>query len=123
MAGTIIGCIIGFFLIRIFNKIRVFLIRKSDKFIEAKKQIDDFLVRKFYNTFGFNYEDIIKYAPELDEFISSKLRLQVKDNVNHKMMKMNEIYDAINDIEQIDIIKFKQTLENIKIQKSLENID
>ncbi len=41
------------------------------------------------------------------------------------MVKMYEIADAITVLEQeqIDIIKFKQTIENIKNQKALENID
>ena len=123
LAGTIVGCVIGFFLIRIYNKIRVFLLRKSSKFIESKEKIEEFHALQFYNTFGFYYEDLIKYAPELDEFITSQVNPYVRDRVAFKMIKMREIYESINAVEQIDIIKFKQTIENIKNQKTLENID
>ena len=123
VASSLVGCIIGFFLLRIFTKIRVFLIRKSSKFIAAKEQVDKFNIKRFYNTFGFYYKDVIKYAPELDEFIANKLRPELKDNVQFKMSEMIGIYNVINEVEQIDIIKFKQTIENIKNQKTLENID
>ena len=39
------------------------------------------------------------------------------------MFRLESIDQAIRTLDQIDIIKFKQTIENIKIQKSLENID
>ena len=39
------------------------------------------------------------------------------------MIKMRSFYDAICAVEQIDIMKFKQNIENIKNQKALENID
>lgn len=123
LAGTIVGCIIGYFFIRIFTKLRVFLIRKSSKFIESKEKLEEFQVLRFYITFGFYYEDLIKYAPELDEFITSQVNPHVRDRVAFKMIKMREIYESINAVEQIDIMKFKQTIENIKNQKSLENID
>lgn len=121
LAGTIVGCVIGYFLIRIFTKLRVFLFRKSSN-INNKKS-GEFHNTRFYNTFGFYYEDVLKYAPELDVFVSSKIHQQFKDNVSVKMYKVIEIYDAINILEQVDIIKFKQTIENIKNQKALENIN
>lgn len=123
LAGTIVGCIIGYFLLRISTKLRIFLIRKSSKFIESKEKLEEFHVLQFYNMFGFYYEDLIKYAPELDEFITSQVNPHVRDRVAFKMIKMREIYESINAVEQIDIMKFKQTIENIKNQKLLENID
>lgn len=123
LASAMVGCGIGFLLVRIITKIRIFLIRKSSKWIKSRKEIDNFHIKRFYNTFGFYYEDLVKYAPELDEFLSSNLRPELKDKNMFKMFKMHEIYDAIEEVEQIDIIKFKQTIENIKNQKSLENID
>ena len=123
LAVAIVGCVIGYFLIRIFTKLRVFLIRKSSKFIESKEKIEEIHDLQFYNTFGFYYEDLIKYAPELDEFITSQVNPHVRDRVVFKMIKMREIYESINAVEQIDIMKFKQTIENIKNQKLLENID
>lgn len=123
LAGTIVGCVIGYFLLRIFTKIRVFLFRKRSNRFKAREEIEKFHIKRFYDTFGFQYEDLIKYAPELDEFLSSKLHSGLKDSFAFKMIKMHEIYDAINTVEQIDIIKFKQTIENIKNQKFLENIE
>lgn len=121
LGGTVVGCVIGYFLIRIFTKLRVFLFRKrSNKTI---KELKDARKERFYNQFGFYYEDVIKYAPEFDVFLSSQVYQQLKDNVDIKMIKLEGIYDAINIVEQIGIIKFKQTIENIKNQKALENID
>lgn len=122
LAGTIVGCVIGYFLLRISTKLRVFLFRKRS-IINTKPLGGEFHNIQFNSRFGFSYEDVLKYAPELDVFVSSKLPQQFKDNVNIKMDKVVEIYDAICIVEQVDIIKFKQTIENIKIQKSLENID
>ena len=118
LAGTIVGCVIGFFLIRIFTKIRYK--KRSDK---INKKIDICRKERFYIQFGFYYEDLIKYAPELDVFLSSQINPLIKDNINIKMIKFERIYDAICTVEQVDIIKFKQTIENIKNQKLLENID
>lgn len=123
LAGLIVGLVIFDYIQRIYTKLRIFLFRKSSKFIAAEKEIENFQVNQFYNTFGFNYEDLIKYAPELDEFLSSKLEPELKDSVRFKRRKMQEFYDSINVVEQVDIIKFKQTIENIKSQKALENID
>lgn len=121
LAATIVGGVIGYFLIRIFTKLRVFLFRKRSN--SHKKEIDQFQIEQFYKFFGFYYEDIIKYAPELDKFISSIVDPQLKDKVIFKMIKMREIYDAICTVEQVDIIKFKQTIENIKNQKALEKLE
>lgn len=121
LAGTIVGCVIGYFLIRIFTKLRVFLFRKRSN--SYKKEIDQFQIEQFYKFFGFYYEDIIKYAPELDEFLSDRIYQPMKDDVELKMHKLLDICRSIHMIEQIDIIKFKQTIENIKSQKALENID
>lgn len=118
LAGTIVGCVIGFFLIRIFTKIRNK--KRCDK---INKKIDICRKESFYIQFGFYYEDLIKYAPELDVFLSSQINPLVKDNINIKMIKFERIYDAICTVEQVDIIKFKQTIENIKNQKLLENIE
>lgn len=121
LAATIVGCVIGYFLIWIFTKLRVFLFRKrSNKSIEESNNRRR---ERFYSEFGFYYEDIIKYAPELDAFLSGQINQQFKDNVDIKMIRFTTIYDAICTVEQIDIIKFKQTIENIKNQKALENID
>lgn len=121
LAGTIVGCVIGYFLIRIFTKLRVFLFRKrSNRF---KKEIDQFQIEQFYKFFGFYYEDVIKYAPELDEFLSDRIYQPMKDDVELKMLKLLDICRSIQMIEQVDIIKFKQTIENIQSQKALENID
>ena len=121
LAGTVVGCAIGYFLTRIINKLRVFLFRKqSNKYIN---DLDQDHIKRFYNIFGFYYEDVIKYAPELDTFILDSIPQSFKDNIDLKMIKMRGIYDAICTVEQIDIIKFKQTIENIKNQKALENID
>lgn len=120
LAGTIVGCVIGYFLI--FTKPRLFLFRKRS-IINTKPLGGEFHNIQFNNRFGFSYEDVLKYAPELDVFVSSILPQQFKDNVSIKMGKVVEIYDAINILEQVDIMKFKQTIENIKNQKSLENID
>ena len=87
------------------------------------KELDNRRRERFYSEFGFYYEDLIKYAPELDAFLSGRINQQFKDNVDIKMIKLTTIYDAICTVEQIDIIKFKQTIENIKNQKALENID
>ena len=121
LVATVIGCILGYFFIRIFTKLRVFLFRKRSN-INNKKS-GEFHDIRFNNRFGFSYEDVLKYAPELDVFVSSILPQQFKDSVIIKMNKVVEIYDAICIVEQVDIIKFKQTIENIKNQKSLENID
>lgn len=121
LAGTVIGCIVGFFLIRIFNKLRVFLFRKRGN--KTIKELEVARKEEFYNQFGFYYEDVIKYAPELDAFLSSKLPQRLADSVKIKMLDLETIYNAIDILEQVDIIKFKQTIENIKNQKSLENID
>ena len=121
LAGTIVGCIIGYFLIRIFTKLRVFLFRKSSN--NHKKEIDHFQIRQFYNFFGFYYEDIIKYAPELDEFLSDRIYQPMKDDVELKMNELLDICRSIHIVEQIDVMKFKQTIENLKNQKALENID
>ena len=121
LAGTVVGCVIGYFLTRIINKLRVFLFRKqSNKHIN---ELDKAHIELFYNIFGFYYEDVIKYAPELDTFISDSIYQPFKDNIDLKMIKMRGIYDTICTVEQIDIIKFKQAIENIKNQKALENID
>lgn len=121
LAGAGIGCIIGHFLIRIFTKIRVLLFRKqSNKF---KKELDEAQIERFYKQFGFYYEDVIKYAPELDTFLSNRVHQALKDNVSIKMISLSSIDDAIRIVNQIDILKYKQTIENIKNQKSLENID
>jgi hypothetical protein len=121
LAGTIVGCVIGYFLIRIFTKLRVLLFRKRSN--RYKKEIDQFQIEQFYKIFGFYYEDIIKYAPELDEFLSDRIYQPMKDDVELKMHELVDICRSIHIIEQIDIIKFKQTIENIKNQKALENID
>ena len=122
--GVVIGAgVIGYFLGGIFNKIRVRLISKSKKYIESKKKVEEWNTRQFYNTFGFYYEDLVKYAPELDEFITSRMNPLLRDKVSIKMIRVREIMEAIDEVEQIDIIKFKQTIENIKSQKALENID
>jgi len=121
LAGTIVGCVIGYFLIRIFTKLRVFLFRKrSNRF---KKEIDQFQIEQFYNFFGFYYEDVIKYTPELDEFLSNRIYQPMKDDVELKMHELLDICRSIHIIEQIDIIKFKQTIENIKNQKALEKLE
>ena len=121
LAGSIVGCLIGYFLLRLSTKIRIFLFRKRSNI--NNKKAGEFHNTRFYNTFGFYYEDVLKYAPELDVFVSSKIQQQFRDNVSVKMYEVIEIYDAINILEQVDIIKFKQTIENIKNQKALENID
>lgn len=121
LACTVIGCLIGYFGIRITNKLRVFLFRKRSN--KSIKELNDARKERFYATFGFYYEDVLKYAPEFDAFLSSQVYQQLKDNVDIKMIKLEGIYDAINILEQIDIIKFKQTIENIKNQKALENIE
>ena len=121
LVATVIGCILGYFFIRIFTKLRVFLFRKRSNINNKKSR--EFHDIRFNNRFGFSYEDVLKYAPELDVFVSSILPQQFKDSVSIKMNKVVEIYDAICVVEQVDIIKFKQTIENIKNQKSLENID
>lgn len=121
---TIVGFAIGYFLTRIINKLRVLLIRKSGEFVKSKKRLDEFHIKRFYNTFGFYYEDVIKYAPELDEFISGQINpnLRVR-SVMFKMLKMHEIYEAISEVEQIDVMMFKRAIENTRTQKTLENID
>lgn len=121
LAVALVGCVIGFFLIRIFNKLRVFLFRKRGN--KTIKELEVARKEEFYNQFGFYYEDVIKYAPELDAFLSSKLPQRLADSVKIKMLDLETIYNAIDILEQVDIIKFKQTIENIKNQKSLENID
>ena len=121
LAGTIVGCVIGYFLIRIFTKLRLFLFRKSSN--SHKKEIDQFQIEQFYKFFGFYYEDIIKYAPELDEFLSDRIYQPMRDDVELKMHELIDIYRSIHIVEQIKIIKLKQTIENIKNQKALENID
>lgn len=121
LAATIVGCVIGYFLIRIFTKLRLFLFRKSSN--SHKKEIDQFQIEQFYNFFGFYYEDIIKYAPELDEFLSDRIYQPMRDDVELKMHELIDIYRSIHIVEQIKIIKLKQTIENIKNQKALENID
>lgn len=127
LASTVAGCAIGYFLTRIINKLRVFLFRKQsnkhkkdegNEFDQANAHIE-----LFYKIFGFYYEDVIKYAPELDTFISDSIYQSFKDNIDLKMLKMRIINDAICTVEKIDIIKFKQTIENIKNQKALENIN
>ena len=121
LAGVGIGCIIVHFLIRIFTKIRVLLFRKqSNKF---KKELNEAQTERFYKQFGFYYEDVIKYAPELDTFLSNRVHQTLKDNVSIKMISLSSIDDAIRIVNQIDILKYKQTIENIKNQKSLENIE
>lgn len=120
---TLAGCAIGYFLTRIINKLRVFLIRESDEFAKSKKRLDEFHIKRFYNTFGFYYEDVIKYAPELDEFISGQTNPNVRNRVVFKMLKMHEIYEAISEVEQIDVMMFKRAIENTRTQKTLENID
>lgn len=127
LAGTVVGFAIGYFLTIIINKLLVFLFRKqSNK--HKKDEVNEFdqanaHIELFYNIFGFYYEDVIKYAPELDTFISDSIYQPFKDNIDLKMIKMRGIYDAICTVEQIDIMKFKQAIENIKNQKALENID
>lgn len=122
LIATIIGCLIGYFLLRASTKIRIFLFRKrSNRY--KKEEVSEFHAIRFYNTFNFYYEDVIKYAPELDAYMSSILPSDLKDKITFKMIKMYEIYDAIRIIEEIDIIKFNQALENIKTQKALENIE
>ena len=121
LAGTIVGCVIGYFLIRIFTKLRLFLFRKSSN--SHKKEIDQFQIEQFYKFFGFYYEDIIKYAPELDEFLSDRIYQPLRGDVELKMHELLDIYRSIHIVEQIKIIKIKQTIENIKNQKLLENID
>ena len=111
LVTTLVGCVIGYLI----TKLLVSLFRK-----QSNKTIN---IEYFYNIFGFYYEDVIKYAPELDTLISSQLHPGLKDNVNIKMIRLLGINDAINIAEQIDIIKVKQALENIKNQKALENID
>lgn len=123
LAGTIVGCVIGYFLLRISTKLRIFLFRKSSEFKDSAKRLEEWHIKEFYNTFGFYYEDLIKYTPELDEFIASQLDPNIRDDVMFKICRMLKIQESIETVEQIDIIKFKQTIENIKIQKSLENID
>lgn len=120
---TLAGFAIGYFLTRIINKLRVFLVRSSDEFAKSKKRLDEFHIKRFYNTFGFYYEDVIKYAPELDEFISGQTNPNVRDRVVFKMLKMHEIYEAISEVEQIDVMMFKRAIENTRTQKTLENID
>lgn len=121
LAGVGIGSIIGYFLIMIFTKIRVLLFRKqSNKF---KKELDETLTERFYKQFGFYYEDIIKYAPELDTFLSNRVHQSLKDDVSIKMISLISLDDIIRIVNQIDILKYKQTIENIKNQKSLENIN
>lgn len=121
LAGAVVGGIIGHFLIRIFTKIRVLLFRKqSNKF---KKELDEALTERFYKQFGFYYEDVIKYAPELDTFLSNRVHQSLKDNVSIKMISLISLDDEIRKVNQIDILKYKQTIENIKNQKAFENID
>lgn len=121
LAGTVVGCAIGYFLIRIFNKLRVFLFRKQSN--KHKKEIDPFQIEQFYKFFGFYYEDVIKYAPELDVFLSNRIYPPMKDDVELKMMELRYICQTISLVEQIKVIHFKQAIENIKNQKALENID
>lgn len=121
LAVALVGCVIGYFLLRISTKLRIFLFRKRSN--RYKKEIDQFQIEQFYKFFGFYYEDVIKYAPELDEFLSDRIYQPMKDDVELKMHELVDICRSINIIEKIDIIKFKQTIENIKNQKSLENID
>ena len=121
LACAVIGCIIGYFGIRITNKLRIFLYKKRNN--KTIKESDNRRRERFYSEFGFYYEDIIKYAPELDAFLSGRINQQFKNNVDIKMIAFTTIYDAICTVEKIDIIKFKQTIENIKNQKTLENID
>lgn len=120
--GVVIGaCVIGYFLGWIFTKIRVLLFRKqSNKF---KKELDEAQTERFYKQFGFYYEDVIKYAPELDTFLSNRVHQTLKDSVSIKMINLSSIDDAIRIVDKIDILKYKQTIENIKNQKALENID
>ena len=121
LVGTIVGCAIGYFLIRLFNKLRVFLFRKRSNV--DKKEIDKFQIEQFYKLFGFYYEDVIKYAPELDAFISGRIYRPMKDDIELKMLELESVCRAIKIVEKINIIDFKQTIENIKNQKVLENID
>lgn len=121
LISFIVGCVIGIFLIRMFTKLQVFLFRRRSN-RRYEKELEQ-VVKNFYKQFGFYYEDVIKYAPELDVLISSKVYQAFKDDVEIKMFRLESIDQAIRTLDQIDIIKFKQTIENIKIQKSLENID
>ena len=121
LACAVVGCIIGYFGTRITTKLRVFLFRKRSN-RRYEKELEQ-VVKNFYKQFGFYYEDVIKYAPELDVLISSKVYQAFKDDVEIKMFRLESIDQAIKTVEQIDIMKFKQTIENIKNQKSLENIN
>ena len=121
LVTTLVGCVIGYFLTRIITKLRVSLFRRQSN--RHRGELDQNSINYFYNIFGFYYEDVIKYAPELDQFISNKLNQSSKDSIVLKMIKMRSFYDAICAVEQIDILKFKQSIENIKNQKALENID
>ena len=123
LAVAIVGCVIGYFLLRISTKLQIFLFSKSSKYKDSVKRLEEWHIKEFYNTFGFYYEDLIKYTPELDEFIASQLDPNIRDNVMYKISRMLKIQESIETVEQIDIIKFKQTIENIKSQKALENID
>jgi hypothetical protein len=119
---AIVNFIIGYLLISFLLKMitKKSLRKQSNKF---KNSLDLYQIAYFYETFGFHYEDIVKYAPELDRFISNRLQPTIRDNVSFKMHEMQHINDAIRNLEGIDIIRFKQTIENIKNQKALEKLE